>query len=242
MVRAILYVTGLKTSGALGDSPLVINLSNGLHRPLLMERAAIDYAIANGVIVVAAAGNEGAQGMRSPGRYAEVISVASSGWDASFPADDPTYYRWIGRDLPEGLSGHHVSPTSSRALPGQDLDVVAPGLWVPVPYTVDGKEDYSFVQGTSHSAPRVAGLIALMLQKNPNLDQAAVEAILESTATPLAPACADIQWPTVGPGNSPVWGDDDQVSFFTLNTCWDASATGAGVTLADMVLAGTPLP
>ena len=45
-----------------------------------MEKAAIDYAIDSGVIIVAAAGNEGAAGMGYPGAYAPVISVAASGW------------------------------------------------------------------------------------------------------------------------------------------------------------------
>ncbi len=45
-----------------------------------MEQAAIDRAIANGVIVVAAAGNEGEAGMGFPGAYAPVISAGSAGW------------------------------------------------------------------------------------------------------------------------------------------------------------------
>ena len=45
-----------------------------------LEKAAIDYAIAKGVIIVASAGNEGDAGMGYPGAYAPVISVAASGW------------------------------------------------------------------------------------------------------------------------------------------------------------------
>ena len=46
----------------------------------VLMRAAVDYAIANGVVVVAIAGNEGSAGMRFPGRYAPVISAGASGW------------------------------------------------------------------------------------------------------------------------------------------------------------------
>ena len=44
-----------------------------------VEKAAVDYAIAQGVIIVASAGNEGTAGMGYPGAYAPVISVAASG-------------------------------------------------------------------------------------------------------------------------------------------------------------------
>jgi hypothetical protein len=44
-----------------------------------VEKAAIDRAIANGVIVVASAGNEGDAGMGFPGAYAPVISAAAAG-------------------------------------------------------------------------------------------------------------------------------------------------------------------
>ena len=45
-----------------------------------VEKDALDYAIANGVIVVAAAGNEGEAGMSFPGAYAPVISAGAIGW------------------------------------------------------------------------------------------------------------------------------------------------------------------
>lgn len=45
-----------------------------------MEKAAFNYAIANGVIVMAPAGNRGDYGMGYPGAYEPVISVAASGW------------------------------------------------------------------------------------------------------------------------------------------------------------------
>src|SRR5436853_72974 len=49
-----------------------------------------------------------------------------------------------------------------------------------LPYYTTGK-------GTSFSAPQVAGVIALMLEANPNLTPAQVRDILQRTATPLAP-------------------------------------------------------
>ncbi|MGH9967903.1 MAG: S8 family serine peptidase [Pyrinomonadaceae bacterium] len=46
---------------------------------------------------------------------------------------------------------------------------------------------YTTANGTSFSAPQVAGTIALMLEANPNLSPAQVRDILQRTATPLPP-------------------------------------------------------
>jgi subtilisin family serine protease len=242
--HGIVYATNLKTSGALAGAPLVISLSSGLHVPLPFERAAIDYALARGVIVVAAAGNEADQGMRYPAAYPEVISVGAAAWTGQFPADDPTGIDWILRDVPEGTSQIYVAPFSSRALPGQSIDVVAPGVPIACAWTGPGMGvDYTFSVGTSQATPHVAGIAALMLQKNPNLDQAGVRAILRATAAPLAqPACVTVRWPGVGPGNPPSWSDLSNIYYFNLDTCWDNSATGAGLVQADAALAATPNP
>src|SRR5438552_2266934 len=52
----------------------------------VVERAAIGLAVAHGVIIVAAAGNAGTQGMGFPGAYAPVISVAAVGWRGQWVA------------------------------------------------------------------------------------------------------------------------------------------------------------
>ena len=78
MVAAgIRYATDLKRAGY---SPMVINMSLGGPSSRQVEKDALDYAIANGVIVVAAAGNEGEAGMGFPGAYPPVISAGSIGW------------------------------------------------------------------------------------------------------------------------------------------------------------------
>ncbi len=103
--------------------------------------------------------------------------------------------------------------------------------------------DYTFGGGTSSATPHVAGVAALMLQKNPTLTQAEVEAILESTATAMPDGCATVTFPSIGSGNfPPTWSDQSNLSFFPLTTCWGADATGAGLQQADAALAATPLP
>src|SRR5206468_9241518 len=124
-------------------------------------RAAIDYAIANGVVVVMAAGNEASAGMRFPGSYAPVISAGATGSVGEFSPDDPTHTQWILNDVAEGdASQHFIAPFSAWELPGQDLDVLAPGFAVPGAgsfFGGVGMVDYTYGFGTSFASPHVAG-------------------------------------------------------------------------------------
>jgi subtilisin family serine protease len=76
-------------AGPLQNSPIVINMSLGGSVLDAIEKAAIDYAISKGVIIVASAGNSGTAGMGYPGAYQPVISVASAGLKKEF-----TVSRW----------------------------------------------------------------------------------------------------------------------------------------------------
>jgi subtilisin family serine protease len=252
LARAITYVTDLKVNGALGAAPLVINMSFGGF-PLgddVLQRAAIDYAIANGVVPVAAAGNEANAGMRFPGRYAPVISAGEIGSVGEFPPNDPTFIQWILNDVAEtDPSQHFIAPDSAWELPGQDLDVLAPGFFVAIPGPLGGAgiglEDYIFALGTSFASPHVAGTAALMLQKNPGLTAAQIEQILENTAFPLPPDCRNTRFATFSRGHWPSIRFIDLVRglfAFDVTVCWDASPTGHGLVQADAALAATPLP
>src|SRR2546428_6322531 len=86
IARGITYITGLKMTGQLGRHPVVINMSLGGPSLDVVEQAAIDRAVTNGVIIVAAAGNSGTRGMGFPGAYPPVISVAAVGWTGQWIA------------------------------------------------------------------------------------------------------------------------------------------------------------
>jgi subtilisin family serine protease len=205
------YATDLAIAGY---RPMVINMSLGGDELEEVEQAAIDWAIENGVIVVASAGNEGELGMGYPGAYPPVISAGANGWTGEwvYPGTLDQYYRlwWLQApdlaefaDIPEytPVDQVYVTDFSSRELPGQELDILAPGSWVRGPYP--GWPGYShlpwwskgigdivganpgnfyYVGGTSMSAPHISAVAALMLQKNPALTQADVEGILKDTA------------------------------------------------------------
>jgi len=70
----------------------------------------------------------------------------------------------------------------------------------------------------------VAGIVALMAQKNPALTPAQAESILEGAAIPLPAGCRTIYTP---------YGTTEEV-------CWGDDATGAGLATADAALAATP--
>ena len=226
VAQGIVYVTDLKKSGVLGTNPVVINMSLGGPSLDAMEKAAVDYAVANGVIIVASAGNEGEAGMGYPGAYAPVISVAASGWVGEWlPAGNRVW--WYNTNVPDPTNpdDFYITDFSSRELPGQDLDVAAPGSWVVGPYQVNsGQTSYYYLGGTSMASPHVAGIVALMVQKYPALTAAGAETALESSATPLPAGCRNIFDPNVGP----------------MNICWGDDATGAGLATADAALTAVP--
>ena len=254
------YIIGLKNAHP--DQPIVINYSDALPKNLLMK-AAMDRTIQAGIIVVAAAGNAGVAGMMWPAAYEPLISAGSGGWTGQWNGyPDKTW--WLD-DVPEnGVSEIFVSRFSSRPRPGfQYLDVLAPGQQMVVPYpcpnlvsenlgNCSGRADpdgekaapftYIFGNGTSFSSPMVAGIVALMLDKNPSLNNSdatygsladpaswgpgTVERLLESAATQIPPGTV-------------VFINSAGVS---SSTTWDANATGAGWVFVDAVLAAVPEP
>jgi subtilisin family serine protease len=228
VARGITYVADLK-AGPLASFPVVINMSLGGPSLDALEKAAIDYAISKGVIIVASAGNEGAAGMGYPGAYAPVISVAASGWVGEWqPKGNGAW--WYNEDVSEATDPdqYYITDFSSRALTDQDLDVAAPGSWIVGPYQVNsGQVSYYFLGGTSMASPHVAGIVALMAQKDPTLSATEAEAILEASAIPL-PA-----------------GDRliDDGSGAKVTVSWGTDATGSGLVTADAALnaiAATP--
>ena len=221
----ILYVADLK-EGPLAGHPVVINMSLGGPQLDAVEQAAINYAISKGVIIVASAGNRGEAGMGYPGAYPPVISVAASGWIWEWIPAPGGWPWWWGRDVmdPTNPDDFYICDFSSRQLPGQDLDVAAPGSWVVGPYQLQsGKTSYYYLGGTSMASPHVAGIVALMAQKYQGLTAAQAEGILEASAVPLAPGCRDVFSP---------WGSE--------TPCWGANATGSGLADAVGALAATP--
>ena len=217
IAQGIIYIADLKAN-ELSGTPIVINMSLGEPSLDVLEQAAIDYALDKGVIIVAAAGNEGELGMGYPGAYAPVISAAASGWIGEWLNNS-----WWYSDVPETRTArqYYITDFSSRALPGQDLDVAAPGSWVLGPYqTQSGTTSYYFLGGTSMASPHVAGVVALMAQKNPDITASEAERKLERTAL------------AIDAGSRTVYNPDGSTSVVS----WGEDATGAGIVNAQAAL------
>ncbi len=166
----------------------VINLSmEGGHSSVLEE--AIDYAIINGVVVVAAAGNgdpvhhQAYSYVQCPACYPGVIAVGATDYE-----ENRTYYSNYGCNAQGGC-----------------LDIVAPGGDTNADLNTDGYPDgilqqtfafgcgsgnpndytafaYCLLAGTSMATPHVAGVAALLLSANPALSVAETTNCLTSTA------------------------------------------------------------
>ena len=216
IAAGIIYVANLKKT-VLADYPVVINMSLGGSVLDAVEKEAIDYAIEQGVIIVASAGNSGEAGMGYPGAYEPVISVAASGWLGEwYPMPPGTGSWWNNLDVSEPTNPAHfyITDFSSRAKAGQDLDVAAPGSWIVGAYMVNsGQIGYYFLGGTSMASPHVAGIVALLAQKDPSITAAAAEDLLEATAIPLAPGALTVR------------NSNGTLATYT----WGADATGSGL-------------
>lgn len=147
--------------------------------------AALAYAVdVKNVVVVAAAGNVGASGQcrdgnpARPGRpdWTDVEVVASPGW-----YDD--YVLTVGSVAPTGAA-------SAFSLAGPWVDVAAPGEQV-VSLDRDGEGLVATtsvgggekpIAGTSYAAPVVAGVVALLRSRSPQLTARQVMQRIEDTA------------------------------------------------------------
>lgn len=149
----------------------------------------------NGVIVVFSAGNSGSGEATITGNFKKapwVITVAAGDKEGKLADFSSRGVKGKGGEVMVGneifhwedrptITGPGVDIISTRASLsslsalsiGDDSEVMAPNH---VPY-------YTSMSGTSMSAPHVAGIVALMLEANPNLSWREVKAILQETAT-----------------------------------------------------------
>jgi len=147
----------------------VLNLSLGGAGGGKTLETAVSYALAHGVVVVAAMGNEGANVQEYPAGYPGVVAVGAcddSGRTASFS----NIGRWISVTAP-GENVYSTMPMKAFTLLDED-----PGAG----------RGHGTLSGTSMATPFVAGVAALMLSLQPQLTPDAVRSRLERTAFDMA--------------------------------------------------------
>jgi len=256
VAAGIKYATDLKLKGY---SPMIVTMSLGGPAPSQVMEDAVNYAVDNGVIVVASAGNEGAAGMGWPGAYPQVISVGACGWKyewwkPGFVAPTPTsrYRLWWLQDgtwgfnevaeRDSGLAGEvYITDWSSRQLAGQQLDVLAPGSWVRGPYP--GTPGYSHLPWWSSGLGWLNGknpgnfyYLGGTSMAAPHVTGVAAQ-MLEEDATLTQAEVESVLKSTalpIAPGSMSVFDLSPAPDWYTY--AWGADATGSGLIQADLAV------
>lgn len=148
----------------------VVNMSWGSDAYSQVDKDLIDLMLANGITLVASAGNTPTLGIAAPAWYPGLISVA-----ATMPTDERTNFSNRGKHLTVAAPGESVWVTATRncvlATPdGSSCDPDHPEV------------NYQFVDGTSFSSPFTAGVAALILDASADRDPDG--ALLRTTLTP----------------------------------------------------------
>jgi len=149
---------------------------------------AANAAVADGKVVVVAAGNSGdaPDSIGAPGAAADAITVgAASEWSAPPGAENHS----------DGVYLAYFSSRGGETFAGDmKPDIVAPGVTIDAANANTGN-GYIVHSGTSMATPFAAGSIALALQAAPAWSSDDVQTALEATAEDFGP-----------PGKDPDWG------------------------------------
>jgi serine protease len=174
---AIIWASGGTVTGvpANANKAQVINMSLGGSGACdATTQSAINGARSRGTVVVVAAGNEAVNASNSsPANCSGVITVAAtnrSGGRASYS----NYGTIVDVAAPggDGGTGNGILSTLNSGT------------------TTPASDSYASYMGTSMATPHVAGVVALMLAKNPALTPDDVEAKLKSSARAFPASCS----------------------------------------------------
>lgn len=155
--QAILGIEHAIENGA----TILSNSWGGTAYSTLLEDA-VNYAVDNGALFIAASGNDDENIPHYPASYENAISVASTTSD-----DDRSWF-----------SNYH--DTVDISAPGSNILSTSPG------------NSYVYMSGTSMATPHVSGLAALIMSKYPTFGPDVVKSIIYTTSDDLGDAGYDI--------------------------------------------------
>ncbi len=142
----------------------VVNMSLGGGSSSTAERNAMDGFESDGILLVAAAGNDGNSSMSYPASYDAVMSVAAVGSNES---------------------------RASYSQYNSQVEIAAPGSSV---YSTYPTNTYATLNGTSMATPHVAGASALVWSFFPQCSNTQIRAALNATAKDKGSAGRDIYY------------------------------------------------
>jgi subtilisin family serine protease len=145
----------------------IINMSWGSNQFSQTNLNVINSIASQGIVMVAAAGNDNVSTLHYPSAYPNVISVASVDWN----------------DVKSNFSNY--SNTVDVSSPGGFASPGPAGL-LSTTYSTGDLGYYDSFYGTSMASPVVAGLTALILSINPDLTPTQVEEILKTTSDDIS--------------------------------------------------------
>ena len=194
--------------------------SEGCTEPDVL-RAVVESVRAAGIVTVHSAGNDGPE--------CGSVNTPAAIYDASFTVGNTTSYDGVAGSSSRGPV---VVDGSGRLKP----DISAPGTGIRS--SIPGGS-YSYLSGTSMSAPHVAGLVALLISAQPALrgqvDQ--IERLIQASAVPLnnAEVCGGTSGTQV-PNNIFGWGRIDAWAAIEEHTLLlSKSASAARVAPGDLI-------
>ncbi|HZL18777.1 MAG TPA: S8 family serine peptidase [Polyangia bacterium] len=157
----------------------VINMSLGGPFAVGAIASAVKYAHGKGVVIVAAAGNDGNGRVGYPARYPGVIAVAATQFDES-----TTFYSNWGPAIDIAAPGGNVRVDQNGD--GQPDGVLQHTI---VPGDI-GRSDYLWFMGTSMATPHVAGVAALLVGAGVRRPEAVEEILLATARKPQGRSAA----------------------------------------------------
>lgn len=181
IAAAIRWAAGLEVAGVpKNPTPArVINLSFGGPGATQVLTDAVVAAMGAGAIVIAAAGNQGTSASNIyPAAIPGVIAVGATKYNGARAA-----YSNYGSIVAVMAPGGNLAEN----LPFQHQNQTWPaGILSTLYRTSDKSWGYHLYEGTSQAAPLVAGVVSLMLARDPKLTASKVASILKATANPAS--------------------------------------------------------
>jgi len=154
----------------------------------------VNRLVDEGVVVVVAAGNDGEEGLPSPASADKAITVGALTDRSTVERSDDTVELYSNR-------GPRASDGDLDVMDELKPDIVAPGTNIRAPKH-NSVRDYVDMTGTSMATPHISGIVALILEANPDLTPTQVKSILRDTAQQQAGASV----PQTDPKYNYRWG------------------------------------